>query len=67
MSPFGGEAGEKMDVPNCFPAVICNYAFLFYFFAFFFLFQSESREWSQDLCVRGCLCVIDIMKLEEKL
>lgn len=35
MSPLGNKTGEKMDVANCFPAVICNYAcfklFLFQF------------------------------------
>lgn len=31
MSPYGNKTGEKMDVANCSPAVICNYAFFNYF------------------------------------
>lgn len=35
---FGREAGEKIDVGNCTPAAICNYAFL----------KPNSRKSSQD-------------------
>lgn len=58
MSPSGSKAGEKMDVANCFPAVICNYAF----FSSFVSIREQKME-------SGFACegVIGIMELEETL